>query len=100
MTNNKQRKTWSALWLTNTFARAQKTTICASTGVAYLGAQEIEASPVSAQVDEGVTRTEETELVSISTSSRTVHLITIKIDWVEKQRVRLEVSTIISGFPR
>ena len=55
---------------------------------------------MSAQVDEGVTRTEETELVSISTSSRTVHLITIKIDWVEKQRVRLEISTIISGFPR
>ena len=80
-------------------SRAKNNNMCFD-GSSLLGAQEIEASPVSAQVDEGVTRTEETELVSISTSSRTVHLITIKIDWVEKQRVRLEISTIISGFPR
>ena len=40
----------------------------------YLGAQEVEASAVSAQVDEGVRRAEETQLVGIAASGGTVHL--------------------------
>ena len=80
-------------------SRANKNS-CGSTGVVYLRAQEIQASPVSAQVDEGVARTEETELVCISTGRRTVHLITIKIGWVAMQCACRQIRIISSGLPR
>ena len=53
--------------------------ICRNRGshCGYLGAQEVEVSPVSAQVDEGVRSTEETQLVSITVGRGTVHLNTM-----------------------
>ena len=48
----------------------------------YPGANEIQISAVSAEVDEGVTGTKETQLVSISAGRRSVHLYTKKREGV------------------
>ena len=42
----------------------------------YLGAQEVQASTVSAQVDDGVGRTNEAQLIRITAGGNTVHLNT------------------------
>lgn len=47
----------------------------------YPGAQIIEASAVSAWVDEDVARTKETQLISTATGRRTVHLETNERVW-------------------